>query len=60
MGNNRLACDVDRASSLISDIFLAYRWGFNHPATFNRNFRAAFGIKHSEARSQHGEIGRPL
>ncbi len=30
---------------------IAYRWGFKHAATFNHNFRQAFGIKPSEARS---------
>ncbi len=31
---------------------IAYRWGFNHPATFNRNFRAAFDITPSDARNR--------
>lgn len=31
---------------------IAYRWGFRHPATFNRNFREAFGRSPSEARCQ--------
>jgi len=30
---------------------IAYRWGFKHPATFNRNFKAAFGRRPSEARA---------
>ena len=29
---------------------IAYRWGFNHLGTFNRNFRATFGITPSDAR----------
>lgn len=29
---------------------IAYRWGFGNIGTFNRNFRAAFGISPSEAR----------
>lgn len=29
---------------------IAYRWGFRHAATFNANFRAAFGVTPSEAR----------
>ncbi len=31
---------------------IAYSWGFKHPATFNRNFRAAFGITPGEAREK--------
>lgn len=31
---------------------IAYRWGFSHMATFNRNFRKAFGIAPKEARAQ--------
>lgn len=30
---------------------IAYRWGFKHPATFNRNFRNAFGQTPSEVRA---------
>jgi AraC-like DNA-binding protein len=30
---------------------IAYRWGFKHPTTFSRNFRAAFDITPGEARS---------
>lgn len=29
---------------------IAYRWGFNNLATFNRNFRNSFGMKPSETR----------
>ena len=29
---------------------IAFRWGFNNLGTFNRNFRAAFGITPSDAR----------
>jgi AraC-like DNA-binding protein len=42
--------DPSQAHLQISEI--AYRWGFNHPATFNRNFRKAFGITPGEAREQ--------
>jgi AraC-like DNA-binding protein len=31
---------------------IAYRWGFNHPATFSRNFRTTFNMTPGEARSQ--------
>ena len=31
---------------------IAYRWGFSHLATFNRNFRKAFGVAPGEARDQ--------
>ena len=41
----------DHAHVQISEI--AYRWGFRNPATFNRNFRAAFGITPSNARNQN-------
>jgi AraC-like DNA-binding protein len=40
--------DPDQAHLQVSEI--AFRWGFRHPATFNRNFRAAFGITPGEAR----------
>jgi len=30
---------------------IAYRWGFKHPATSNRSFRAAFGTTPGEARA---------
>lgn len=31
---------------------IAYRWGFSNPATFNRNFRSAFGLKPRDARNR--------
>jgi AraC-like DNA-binding protein len=31
---------------------IAYRWGFKHPATFNRNFKVDFGMTPGEARAQ--------
>lgn len=31
---------------------IAYRWGFKHPSTFNRNFRAAFGTTPGEVRAR--------
>jgi AraC-like DNA-binding protein len=42
--------DPEQAHLQIAEI--AYRWGFNHPATFNRNFRKAFDITPGEARAQ--------
>lgn len=45
--------DPAQAHRHISEI--AYRWGFNHPATFNRNFRKAFGITPGDARA--GALG---
>ena len=48
--------DPGQAHLQIAEI--AYRWGFNHPATFNRNFRQAFGITPGDARAQ--AVGRLL
>ena len=42
----------DPACSHLQIAEIAYRWGFNHPATFNRNFRKIFGMTPSEARSR--------
>ncbi|MCC5838914.1 MAG: helix-turn-helix domain-containing protein [Opitutales bacterium] len=39
---------------------IAYRWGFNHPATFNRNFRKAFDITPGEARAEANGGIRPF
>lgn len=44
----------EHAHLRISEI--AYRWGFRNPATFNRNFRAAFGLKPLDAR-HHDQRG---
>lgn len=41
--------DPSHAHEHISEI--AYRWGFNHPATFNLNFRHAFDTTPGEARA---------
>ena len=41
--------DPSHSQKQISEI--AYRWGFNHPATFNRNFRNAFDTTPGEARA---------
>jgi AraC-like DNA-binding protein len=38
------------AKDTLSEI--AYRWGFKHPSTFNRNFREAFGMTPGDARAQ--------
>jgi AraC-like DNA-binding protein len=42
----------DPAQSRLQIAEIAYCWGFNHVATFNRNFRKAFGITPGEARAQ--------
>jgi len=42
----------DPAQNHLQIAEIAYRWGFNHPSTFNRNFRKAFDITPSEARAQ--------
>jgi len=41
----------EQAHFQISEI--AFRWGFRHPATFNRNFRSTFGITPGEARNRN-------
>jgi len=46
-----LAALQDPAQAHLQIAEIAYRWGFNHPATFNRNFRKAFGLTPGEARA---------
>lgn len=49
----------DHAHLTLSEI--AYRWGFKHPSTFNRNFRAAFGTTPGEVRARAVfEVAQPL
>jgi AraC-like DNA-binding protein len=45
------------ATETVSEI--AYRWGFKHPSTFNRNFRAAFGMTPGEARANEMNVSLP-
>lgn len=47
--------DPTQAHRQIAEI--AYQWGFKHPASFNRSFRAIFGMTPKEARARACESG---